>query len=74
MTLILTIRNADAVGEGTISRFVLGGSSAVIGRSKNCDWNLPDSNNVISSRHCEIRQEGGGFVFKDISTNGSGIL
>lgn len=71
MTLILSIRNSDAAGEGVATSFALEGDSAIIGRSKNCDWNLPDANNVISSRHAEIRREGDGFVLKDISTNGT---
>ena len=70
MTLILTIRNAEAAA-GVEPRFVVPGDSAVIGRSKNNDWTLPDDNNVISSRHCEVRREGDGFVFKDTSTNGT---
>ena len=71
MTLILTIRNAEDFGDVATSRFALLGDNAVIGRSKNCDWNLPDSSNVISSRHCEVRREGGSFILKDISTNGT---
>jgi type VI secretion system protein len=71
MILILTIRNAEAIGDAARARFAVEGDSAIIGRSKNCDWNLPDSNNVISSRHAEIRREGPLFIFKDISTNGT---
>jgi type VI secretion system FHA domain protein len=71
MILILTIRNVEAIGEGVAPEFALGDGSAVIGRSKNCDWNLPDDSNVISSRHCEIRRDGDSFVLKDLSTNGT---
>jgi len=71
MTLILSIRNSEAAGEGIVTIFALAGDSAVIGRSKNCDWNLPDTNNVISSRHCEVRRDGDAFVLRDISTNGT---
>jgi type VI secretion system FHA domain protein len=51
--------------------FTLEGDSAVIGRSKNCDWNLPDSSNVISSRHAELRRDGETYFLKDTSTNGT---
>ena len=50
---------------------MMDGPNAVIGRSRNCNWYLPDPRNAISSRHCEIRREGDAFVLKDISTNGT---
>ena len=71
MSLILTIRNAEAAPEGVAPRFEVEGEGAVIGRSKNCDWNLPDPDNIVSSRHAEIRRGEGGWVLKDISTNGT---
>ena len=43
----------------------------VVGRSRNCDWTLPDASNAISSRHCEIRRDGDSWLLKDISTNGT---
>lgn len=71
MILILTIRNADALQEGVAAQYLMDGPSAVIGRSRNCNWYLPDPRNAISSRHCEIRREGEAFLLKDISTNGT---
>ncbi|MEA3013783.1 MAG: type secretion system protein [Sphingomonadales bacterium] len=71
MILILTIRNADALQEGVAAQYMMEGSNAVIGRSRNCNWYLPDPRNAISSRHCEIRREGDFFLLKDISTNGT---
>jgi type VI secretion system protein len=71
MILILTIRNADALQEGVAAQYMMDGPNAVIGRSRNCNWYLPDSRNAISSRHCEIRREGDAFLLKDISTNGT---
>jgi predicted component of type VI protein secretion system len=71
MILILTIRNADALQEGVAAQYMMDGANAVIGRSRNCNWYLPDPGNAISSRHCEIRREGDAFVLKDISTNGT---
>jgi predicted component of type VI protein secretion system len=71
MSLTLTIRNAEIVPEGVTPSFTLEGDSAVIGRSKNCDWNLPDSSNVISSRHAELRRDGETYFLKDTSTNGT---
>jgi type VI secretion system protein len=71
MILILTIRNADALQEGVATQYIMDGPSAVIGRSRNCNWYLPDPRNAISSRHCEIRREGDAFLLKDLSTNGT---
>lgn len=71
MILILTIRNADALQEGVATQYIMDGPNAVIGRSRNCNWYLPDPRNAISSRHCEIRREGDAFLLKDISTNGT---
>jgi type VI secretion system protein len=71
MILILTIRNADALQEGVATQYIMDGQNAVIGRSRNCNWYLPDPRNAISSRHCEIRREGDAFLLRDISTNGT---
>jgi type VI secretion system FHA domain protein len=71
MTLVLTVRNKESVPEGMAESFVMEGPSVVIGRSRNCDWHLPDPTNGISSRHCEIKREADLFVLNDISTNGT---
>jgi FhaA, N-terminal domain/FHA domain len=47
----------------------LDGGRAVIGRSKECDIQLPDPN--VSRRHAEVRQEGAAYWVIDLdSTNG----
>lgn len=71
MTLTLSLRSPEAAPEGVTREFTVEGDVAVIGRSKNCDWNLPDPGNIVSSRHAEIRRDGDGWVLKDISTNGT---
>lgn len=71
MILILTIRNPEALQEGTAAQYLMDGETAVLGRSRNCNWVLPDPRNAISSRHCEIRRDRDFFVLKDISTNGT---
>ena len=44
----------------------------LIGRSKDCDIQLPDPN--ASRRHAELRQEGSGYWLIDLdSTNGSSV-
>ena len=71
MILILTVRNAEALQEGMAPQYLMDGPNAVLGRSRNCNWHLPDPQNGISSRHCEIRREGDHYLLKDISTNGT---
>ncbi|HTU11478.1 MAG TPA: type VI secretion system-associated FHA domain protein TagH [Allosphingosinicella sp.] len=71
MILILTIRNPEVLQEGTAAQYLMDGATAVLGRSRNCNWYLPDPRNAISSRHCEIRRDRDFFVLKDISTNGT---
>ena len=71
MILILTIRNPEVLQEGTAAQYLMDGETAVLGRSRNCNWCLPDPRNAISSRHCEIRRDGDGFLLKDVSTNGT---
>src|SRR5919198_5509781 len=47
----------------------LGEGKAVIGRSKDCDIQVPDPN--VSRRHAEVRQEGSAYWIVDLdSTNG----
>ena len=71
MSLTLTLRHPDPAPEGVVPSFTVAGDVAVIGRSKVCDWNLPDPSNIVSSRHAEIRRDGAGWLLRDISTNGT---
>jgi pSer/pThr/pTyr-binding forkhead associated (FHA) protein len=53
--------------EGT--RHELVGARVVLGRSKDCDVQVPDPN--VSRRHAEVRREGSSFTLVDLdSTNG----
>ena len=53
-------------------RLVVGPTGVTIGRSRQCDVVLDDSN--VSRQHAEIRPRGGSWVLTDLgSTNGSSI-
>lgn len=71
MILLLTIRNPEVMADGVAAQYLMDGDTAVIGRSRNCNWHLPDPQNAISSRHCEIRRDRDFFILKDLSTNGT---
>lgn len=71
MILILTLRNPETLKEGMAAQLMVDGPGAVIGRSRNCDWHLPDPQNGISSRHCELTRDGDAYILTDISTNGT---
>ena len=71
MPLTLTIRPDDRAFAPPPLR--LDGRGATIGRAPGCDWTLPDERATISSRHCEIAFQGGGYVVTDRSTNGTSI-
>jgi type VI secretion system FHA domain protein len=71
MTLLLTIRNVDALENGEATTLKLARHGAVIGRSPHADWSLPDPKNHISSRHCEISYRDGAYLLSDRSTNGT---
>jgi type VI secretion system FHA domain protein len=71
MTLTLAISNVAMLDNGMPTEFVMHKRGAVIGRAATCDWCLPDPRNHISSRHCEVRFDGGTYMFSDCSTNGT---
>jgi predicted component of type VI protein secretion system len=71
MTLILTVQNAGTLPGEPMPPYRADGETIVIGRSRNCDWHLPDPTNAISSRHCELRRDGEAWLLKDVSTNGT---
>jgi type VI secretion system FHA domain protein len=71
MTLLLTIRNVEALDNGEATTLRLARHGAVIGRSPHADWSLPDAKNHISSRHCEISYRNGAYLLSDRSTNGT---
>jgi type VI secretion system protein len=71
MTLTLTLANVDSLENGEVTRLVLDRHGALIGRSPNADWSLPDPKNHISYTHCEIVYRGGAYLLVDKSTNGT---
>lgn len=73
MTLTLTITNVEKLDNGVSTRLRLDRHGAVIGRSPQADWSLPDPQHYISSTHCEIDYREGVYMLADKSTNGAFI-
>lgn len=71
MILKLSLRNPESLPGAAPTEFKLTGGDAMIGRSKSCDWSLPDDKNVISTRHALISWRDDAYHLKDISTNGT---
>lgn len=71
MILTLSIRNPEALGTGAEPEFKIVRRDAMIGRSRTCDWSLPDEKNFISTRHAQISFRDEAYYLKDISTNGT---
>ncbi|WP_232252394.1 FHA domain-containing protein [Sphingomonas paucimobilis] len=71
MTLTLSIEGARRLDNGSPAELVLHRRGAIIGRAATCDWALPDPTRHVSSRHFEIRYDGGQYVLIDCSTNGT---
>ena len=71
MRIDLVIDNLDTLDNGGPTRFSATDRSFEIGREPPRDFVLPDPERIVSSRHCEVRFEGGGFLLIDHSTNGT---
>ncbi|HXW72970.1 MAG TPA: type VI secretion system-associated FHA domain protein TagH [Methylocella sp.] len=70
--LRLTIENHINLPDGGPTSITVSGRRGIdIGRDASLDWTLPDPSRFISSKHCEIRYEDGGFVLHDLSLNGT---
>lgn len=71
MELELAITSYQRLSPSVTSSFKFSAAKQhVLGRSKECDWCLPDPDRVISSRHAQIFFDGTQFRIRDISTNG----
>src|SRR5690242_10663384 len=70
MSLVLTVISyrGQPMAQPLSQRFEA--PSVTVGRSPDNDWTLPDPDQLISKRHCAIRQQGGRYAITDTSTNG----
>ncbi|MET3900973.1 type VI secretion system protein ImpI [Devosia sp. UYZn731] len=71
MAITLRIENLDSLPDGGPLEYSAGERGFDIGRAQHLDWCLPDESRVISSIHCQIRFEHGGYWLYDVSRNGT---
>lgn len=69
MPLVLTFTGQPP--DGLPPRFVVPPAGASLGRGQANDFVLPDPQQKLSRRHCEIRPDRGGWLLFDLSTNGT---
>lgn len=70
MGLFLSVISYQQLSSSLQTKFTLVGAAAVIGRSDRSDWILPDSENIVSSRHAELTSVMDKYYITDVSTNG----
>ena len=67
--LLLTPRGP--AGGAPIPAVRIASATATIGRASGADLMLPDPRNMVSSQHCRIERQAGGYLLTDTSTNGT---
>ncbi|OUS30183.1 hypothetical protein A9Q99_06805 [Gammaproteobacteria bacterium 45_16_T64] len=70
MSLVLTIVRQPQGVELAQTRMTFDVAGGTIGRNAENNWQLPDPERFVSSRHASIRCEGNQFYLVDTSTNG----
>ncbi len=71
MAITLRIDNQDQMEDGGPIEFTAGNRGFDIGREQHLDWTLPDPNRIVSSQHCRVTFENGGYFLHDVSRNGT---
>ena len=73
MHLILELIGPDVAELGTNRRRVFTEAGGTIGRSSDCDWELPKQFVYAAPRHAVIRYADGAFYIEAIGVNGVAI-
>lgn len=70
MELVFDVVSAQQFAPGMLTSKSFKKAGGVIGRGEDCDWAIPDSKRILSSRHAEVSYSGGHFYLTDTSSNG----
>jgi predicted component of type VI protein secretion system len=71
MLLALSVISDQGAALGPTAYKVFDERGGTIGRVNSNDWVLPDADKLVSSRHANVKFNGGEFYLEDASTNGT---
>ncbi|WP_199259854.1 type VI secretion system-associated FHA domain protein TagH [Paracoccus binzhouensis] len=71
MTLTLQIENFHVLDDGGPVSIAVPETGIQVGRGAGMDWVLPDASRYISGHHFDVTCEGGRWLLRDRSTNGT---
>ena len=70
----LELRQIDGPSEGGAPlRWYFERGRRTIGRSAECDWQIPDRSRSVSKLHCTLEKDRDGFLLRDDSANGTRV-
>ncbi|QCL96942.1 FHA domain-containing protein [Agrobacterium tumefaciens] len=67
----LALRDTRNIGAARAGQWSFERGRRVIGRSRDCDWQIDDNERRVSKLHCTLSRDGEGFTILDQSANGT---
>ncbi|CUX51352.1 putative forkhead-type phosphopeptide-binding protein [Agrobacterium deltaense Zutra 3/1] len=71
MDMKLALRDTRNIGAARAGQWSFERGRRVIGRSRDCDWQIDDNERRVSKQHCTLSRDGEGFTILDQSANGT---
>ncbi|NSZ60576.1 MULTISPECIES: type VI secretion system-associated FHA domain protein [Agrobacterium tumefaciens complex] len=71
MDMKLALRDTQNIGATRANPWSFERGRRVIGRSRECDWQIDDNERRVSKQHCTLSRDGEGFTILDQSANGT---
>ncbi|NSY51333.1 FHA domain-containing protein [Agrobacterium tumefaciens] len=71
MDMKLALKDTRNIGAARASQWTFERGRRVIGRSRECDWQIDDNERRVSKLHCTLNRDGEGFTIMDQSANGT---
>ncbi|NTE37101.1 FHA domain-containing protein [Agrobacterium tumefaciens] len=71
MDMKLALKDTRNIGAARASQWSFERGRRVIGRSRDCDWQIDDNERRVSKLHCTLSRDGEGFTILDQSANGT---
>ncbi|MFJ1311589.1 type VI secretion system-associated FHA domain protein [Agrobacterium sp. P15N1-A] len=71
MDMKLALRDTRNIGAARAGQWSFERGRRVIGRSRDCDWQIDDNERRVSKLHCTLSRDGEGFTILDQSANGT---